>query len=233
MNLIEKSQHLFYQMRMGSDDENLTSIFTENSKNDFESELTSDKLKVAFWVNVYNAYSFLLLRKNPDVLKAKLTRGKHFTLKQIPFVGGSKLSLDDIEHGILRKGNGKGLFDGFINGFRFAHLKPFMVEKLDPRIHFALNCGGAGCPAIRFYEPGNIDFQLNNSKELFIEGESHFNEEKNELKLSQIFKWYQKDFGGEVGIRKLINSSESSPENSGYSISYKRYDWTLDLENIV
>jgi Protein of unknown function, DUF547 len=68
-------------------------------------------------------------------------------------VGGHVFSLDDIEHGILRC-NRKHPTSGFV-AFGPGDLRlPFALPlPVDPRIHFALNCGAKGCPAIRAYTP--------------------------------------------------------------------------------
>lgn len=66
-------------------------------------------------------------------------------------VGGHTFSLDDIEHGILRC-NKKHPTSGAV-AFSISDPRlPFVLHlPLDPRIHFALNCGAKGCPAIRAY----------------------------------------------------------------------------------
>ena len=43
-----------------------------------------------------------------------------------------------------------------------------LVLDLDPRIHFALNCGAKSCPPIRVYSPPNLDSQLNRAAASFL-----------------------------------------------------------------
>ena len=73
-------------------------------------------------------------------------------------VGGLLFTLDEIEHGILRvnKGHPKDGKPMFNDDKR----KKLMVESLDPRIHFALNCGAASCPPIRIYQKEKLDKQV-------------------------------------------------------------------------
>lgn len=176
---------------------------------------TEDKRK-AFWINLYNG-AFLILRK-----KNQLNTPKIFTTRRIKFADFS-LSLDDIEHGILRKGQWKfGL--GYI---RWPFIRPpvsaLMVEQLDYRIHFALNCGAKSCPIIRFYDYLKLTEQLNRAQNLFVKEDSQ--EQGNQLLVSKIFLWFYGDFGGRKGIinlhQKILHLKRSS-----YSIKYHPYDWS-------
>ncbi len=87
-------------------------------------------------------------------------------------VGGLVYSLEDIEHGILRKNDNFNTsllslisfyFKGRGNGTRFLKNDPrrkFILEEVDPRIHFALNCGAKSCPPILVYEEDDLDAEL-------------------------------------------------------------------------
>jgi hypothetical protein len=61
---------------------------------------------------------------------------------------------------------------------------------VDPRIHFALNCGAASCPPIRVYTPDSLDFGLGEAARAFCAGEVAVDAEKRELELSMILKWW-------------------------------------------
>lgn len=81
-------------------------------------------------------------------------------------------TLEDIEHGILRKNDNFNTsiislisfyFRGRGSDTRFSINDPrrkFIVENVDPRIHFALNCGAKSCPPILVYEEDNLDYEL-------------------------------------------------------------------------
>ena len=101
-------------------------------------------------------------------------------------IGGYNYSLNDIEHGILRKNNNFGgsfisvynlICKGKITGNneeRFNIFDPrrqFLVKIVDPRIHFALNCGAKSCPPIKLYEPENIEKQLDIASKSFCSQE--------------------------------------------------------------
>jgi hypothetical protein len=124
---------------------------------------------------------------------------------------GRDLTLDEIEHKWLR-----------------AKLK-------EPRIHFALVCAARSCPPLRAeaYRADQLDAQLDDQARQFLNDRerNRFGEEKAEL--SEIFKWFGEDFGGEKGLRaylgKYLNAELSARmQNSGYAIGYIDYDWTLN-----
>lgn len=108
--------------------------------------LGNDTEKMVFWINVYNAFIQHKLKQDTSQFE---NRRKFFKKRDI-VIAGKPLSFDDIEHGILRRSKvkwaGGHLQKWFPSGFEKKH----RVEQLDWRIHFALNCGAAGCPAVDF-----------------------------------------------------------------------------------
>ena len=98
VNLIGVSQSLLLAAKTSEPTDSLTTILQNISPADLEKQLVSDNQKKAFWINLYNSYTQIILSKNPDQYKK---RSSFFGSKQI-IIAGTKLSLDDIEHGILR-----------------------------------------------------------------------------------------------------------------------------------
>ena len=134
---IKLSQNFLYAAKTGD----TTTAFIDTLKNAdiniLEGQLDNDHKKLAFWLNLYNGFIQVLLKKDPDQYK---TRGSFFSSKQI-YIAGQELSLDLIEHGILRHSKVKWS-EGYLGKlFPSGFEKKFRVEKLDYRIHFALNCG--------------------------------------------------------------------------------------------
>ena len=138
-------------------------------------EVDPDALSVdgalAFWLNLYNAGALALAA---DTLSA----GEN-TVLRVPgafdapwaMVGGESLSLNDIEHGKIRR-------------FR------------DPRIHAALVCGSVSCPTLR-YEPFGDDLQaqLDGQMRSFLTGGGALvDRDSDTLQLSRVFLWYGGDF---------------------------------------
>ncbi|MFK8162124.1 MAG: DUF547 domain-containing protein [Lewinella sp.] len=190
-----------------------------------KTELMDDDRKKAFWLNVYNAYyQILRIKKNMD--KPDIYRKRAFTIAGEPF------SLDDVEHGILRKFRYKYSLGYLANPFTSRLIKGLAVEELDYRIHFALNCGAKSCPPIAFYKVKNINSQLDLATQAFLEGETKYNDDKKVVHTTALFQWFAGDFGGKKGIRKIYQQ-QLGKDISAYSIKYKEYSWEDDLGNFV
>jgi hypothetical protein len=126
-----------------------------------------------YYLTAYNAYVlFYAASAYPDkhALWAKLGWFKN---KDI-VLGGRRLTLNDLEHNIIRK------------------------KFLDPRIHFYLNCGANSCPPLkaRAIAENATDLELEESARTFINDSSNvrFDAGSRTLHLSKIFDWYKDDF---------------------------------------
>ncbi len=177
--------------------------------------LKTDPEKIAFWVNVYNGLtSYWVIEK--EIKKSMLERPFLVLFAKIN-IGGQRFSLDDIEHGILR-GNRRSRYKfwrQFSDNDPRASLK---VQQMDPRIHFALNCGAKSCPAVSFYDAKQLDKQLQLAEENFLEQEFIVDEAAKQISCSKIFWLYKKDFEGIY---------QNDPKYKGYKISYRKYDFSL------
>merc|ERR1719232_617974 len=112
-------------------------------------------------------------------------------------IGGYVLSLNDIENGILRANRAS---------MATLYMKPFsktdprlkiMLSEVEPRIHFALNCGAKSCPPIKTFSGKEVLEQLDVATGAFLENDDalYINDDKTEVRLTQLFQWYQVDFG--------------------------------------
>jgi len=132
--------------------------------------LEDENTKKTFWINLYNAYSNSILKKNPE----KYTnRNQFFKAKQIK-VAGKTLSLDEIEHDFLRRTKIKWSLGHFNKLFPSKTAKASRVNKLDYRIHFALNCGAKSCPPIAYYAPEKLDAQLELATKNYLKSEVEY-----------------------------------------------------------
>jgi len=168
----------------------------------------------AFYVNAYNAWTIkLILSAYPDIKSIK-DLGSLFKSpwkKKIARIDGDVLTLDAIEHDILRP--------------RFK----------DPRIHFAVNCASKGCPPLRSepYQGDVLDQQLTEMTEAFINDPTYNRLEGKTLYVSRIFKWYSEDFNdgiveffttygrGELGETLQRQAKE-------IKVEFLDYDWSLN-----
>jgi hypothetical protein len=155
----------------------------------------NEQEKKAFFLNVYNIlviHGFLVYGVPLNFFK------RLYFYQQLSYrIGGLVYSLNDIEHGILRANR-----PFFLSWFRKSFLKSkdprsvYSMSTIDPRIHFALNCGANSCPAIYLYEAKNIDNQLEMATKAFVNDSSNvlIQIETQTISISKIFQWYQSDF---------------------------------------
>ena len=201
--------------------------FLKNTDISFlKNELNDDIKKKAFWVNIYNAFVLMQLKADESVYEKKNTffKNKNICIAKIYF------SLDDIEHVILRNNTCKWSLGYFKAWFTNKTLKSLMVNELDTRIHFALNCGAASCPPIAYYDFQYLDEEFNIAVlSYFPNGLETDNEN---IYLPTFMSWFRGDFGGKKGIKNfLIKHQLLKQENFDKKIKFKDYDWTVDLNN--
>jgi len=225
--LVQLSQDYLYATKTGSDAEALFAQLRQLDYGSLVSSLQTDNQKKAFWINLYNAYTQYFLRKNPDQYK---DRGSFFKAKQIN-VAGKMFSLDDIEHGILRRSKIKWSLGHLNKLFPSKTEKELRVEKLDYRIHFALNCGAKSCPPIAYYNDNTLDAQLNLATKAYLSGEAEYDSAANTVKVPKLMSWFRRDFGGKKGIINILKGNGVLPAGVKPKIEFKDYDWNLYLDN--
>ncbi len=159
---------------------------------------------LAYYINLYNAYTVELILDNYPVKSIKDIDGA-WTKAIVP-VGDRKLSLGGIENGVLRKMN-------------------------EPRIHFAINCASMSCPKLlsEAYTAGKINEQLERATTQFINSDKN-DISASSPKVSSVFDWYKKDFITDKTptVVDYINLYSKTKINSGATLTYKNYDWNLN-----
>jgi hypothetical protein len=170
----------------------------------------------AFYVNVYNAWTIkLILSRYPDIQSIKDIGGIFSSpwKKKIVRLKNKVLTLDDIEHNVLRP-----LFQ-------------------DPRVHFVINCASISCPPLRSepYTGTKLEDQLQDATTRFINEPKRNRIEANVLFVSKIFKWFAEDFNrdvvGFVSAYARGDFKEKIEENKDrIRIEYLAYDWSLNGE---
>jgi hypothetical protein len=182
---------------------------------------TDRRTALAFWLNVYNAATQLLLERRPGLFES---RWRFFRATAIT-VADVDLSLDDIEHGILRGRRSKyGL--GYLPRLARAGLGTDYRFDLDPRIHFALNCGAASCPSILAYDPAGVDRTLDDATASYLEQTVTYDADRGRVRVPRLCLWYIGDFGGPSGLRAFLRDHEQIPPGSNPSLRFTDYDWT-------
>lgn len=227
VNLIQLSQDFLYAARAGGDAQpyidTLAGIILQN----MQAQLKTDNDKKAFYINLYNAYTQSILRQNPDLYK---NRGKFYKKKQI-VLADNKISLDKLEHGLLRRSRVKLSLGYWGKMFPGKFEKALRVDTIDYRIHFALNCGAKSCPAIAYYKPEELHEQLELATATYLNNETEYDATNNVLTVPALMSWFRADFGGKKGILNIVKALKIIPETANPKLKYKKYDWSLYLDN--
>jgi hypothetical protein len=221
--LISLSEQLLKEVRYSAPCSDTEKILSNLDMQSLIEGLGDDDAKKTFWINIYNAWYQLL------AIREKLNRPEIFT-RQVISIAGRNFSLDDIEHGILRRYRWKYSMGYFPSFFPGKLIKQLAVSTIDYRIHFALNCGAKSCPPILFYSYDNIQEQLNMATRSFLRSETEIDEFKKEVRVSKIMDWFRGDFGGTKGIRRIIGDIFEK-DYKGYTLEFKSYDWDMKLRN--
>ncbi|WP_256296593.1 DUF547 domain-containing protein [Haloarchaeobius salinus] len=196
--------------------------------------LGSDALRTAFWLDVYNGYAQYLLESDPDLWqKRRLPPTRPIFTDELFTVAGHELSLDDVEHGILR-GSRSGVGLGYlprvrVDGFERRH----RVDEPDPRIHFALNCGAASCPPVAVYTRDGVDDELDSATASYLGTECSYDAGATVVCVPKLFSWYRGDFGGKSGVVRFLKRYGVVPEDASPSLAYADYDWSMKLGEFV
>jgi hypothetical protein len=147
-------------------------------------------------------------------------------------VGGSVLSADDVEHGILRGNARPGLLRCRPFGVRDPR-RDLAVRPVDPRIHFAITCGARSCPPVGAYRAAALDRQLDLAARNFLNQEVAL-DARGCVTCSRILRWYAPDFaaGGGLGAT-LLRYLDVGPVRDAIAgrarpcDAYRAYDWAL------
>ncbi len=169
--------------------------------------------RLAYWINAYNAFTIQLIIRNYPVESIK-DIGPSLA---IPFVNsvwdaafiqieGQLLTLNDIEHRILRK------------------------EFEEPRIHFAINCASKSCPPLRneAYTADKLEKQLQEQAVQFINDAQWNQLSSTEVSVSKIFSWFKGDFTTEGTLIDFLNRYAAITIRPDAPINYLPYDWNLN-----
>jgi len=168
----------------------------------------------AYWGNLYNA---LTIKVVADAYPVKSIRkvGSSFSMgpwkKDVSVVEGKDISLDDIEHGIMRK------------------------QFPSPLIHYMVNCASVGCPNLKIgeWQTATFDADRDAAARDFINSPRGAKITDKGLVVSSIYKWFDEDFGGSKQgvlnhLREYADADLAAAIDGGAKISGYDYDWTLN-----
>jgi hypothetical protein len=187
-------------------------------------KMTADEQK-AMWINAYNGITLRSIIDSYPVKSIKDIKGVWDKTKWS--VAGQEVTLDQIEHKILR------------------------VEFLDGRIHFAVNCASIGCPPLldKPFIAETLEQQLDEVTTLFVNHpiRNIIDIEKSKINTTKIFKWFGDDFSSKYTTdefyhlnpkeRAVLNfiftyidesSIDKIDRSAKWKIDYASYDWGLN-----
>lgn len=158
----------------------------------------------AYWLNVYNAFTVKLIVENYPISSIKKIDAPWENLNVI--LGADTMSLNDVEHNILRK------------------------KFNDPRIHVGVNCASVSCPKLhnRAFTAANVDTVLDKLMTEFLSDGTRNQLFKGEMRLSMIFNWFETDFTKEGTLVEYINKYSKVKVSKDAFISYIDYNWNLN-----
>lgn len=169
----------------------------------------------AYWIDFYNALTVeTILDRYPvksilDISSGFLSFGPWDM--ELATVAGRKLSLNNIEHDILR------------------------ADWHDPRVHYTLNCASLGCPNLQPvpYTGHDLDAQLDAAARAFVNHPRGAAVRHGRLIVSKIYRWYAKDFGGTNEAIVAHLSRYAAPDLAAQLVQVShiaryQYDWTLN-----
>lgn len=171
----------------------------------------------ALWINLYNALTVMVVLdyypvetiREIDISPGLFADGPWG--KALIEIEGEQISLDDIEHRILRP-----------------------IWK-DPRLHYAVNCASVGCPDLldRAYRVADMDATLTANAVAYINSPRGVDLSDGGVVVSSIYDWFEADFGGnEAGVlahlKKYAKGGRLAALKKAVGIDGYVYDWKLN-----
>lgn len=169
----------------------------------------------AWWVNLYNAATIDLVLKAYPVRTILQIEGGLFNTgpwdEKILTVNGDKLSLNDVEHGVLR---------------------PIWN---DPRVHYAVNCASIGCPNLKAtpWVTSSLEADLEAGARAYVNHPRGARIDSGQLIVSKIYDWFEVDFGGDSAgviahLRQYATGDQAARLANVGRVANSEYDWDLN-----
>ncbi len=211
---------LLYTVKTGGDPTELREHLARLDQETLAGILADRPRRLAFWLNVFNAYVHLLLeREDADLGDGRLERWAFFARDRIP-IAGTWLSLNDVRDGMLRRSKLRWGFGYLPRPFPSQFERRFRLESCDPRVHFALNSGAENAPPVSVYSPADVDQELDVATEWYLSETVTFDADRSVATVPRLFRWYRGDFGGTTGIREFLAEHDAIPDVPALSIEY-------------
>jgi len=174
--------------------------------------------QMAYWINLYNALTVkVILDHYPvdSILDVDISPGLFSDGpwgRELVEIEGEGVSLDDIEHRILR---------------------PIWA---DPRIHYAVNCASIGCPnlAPTAYTAASLEAMLDAGARAYVNHPRGVTiADDGLLTVSSVYAWFDEDFGVRdanviAHLKAYAEPALKTRLETVENISERQYDWSLN-----
>jgi len=173
--------------------------------------------QLAYWINLYNAVTLQVVAQHYPVATIRDIDVSPGWFADGPWdaelvtVEGEALTLNDIEHRILRP-----------------------IWR-DPRVHYAVNCASLGCPnlAREAYRGDDINRRLDAAARAYINDPRGVSLAGGRVVVSKIYDWFLEDFGGSTQgllahLRRFAAPELAARLAEAGDIDGTAYDWALN-----
>ena len=171
--------------------------------------LQTDAETLAFYINVYNVYAIRMVIEHAPLVSIR-DAGSLFSpvwKKPVGMLGGRAVTLDEIEHQILR-------------------------PMGDARIHFAIVCASLSCPNLRreAFTAQQLESQLQAQTQDFLDNAGKgLQVEGTRVRVSQIFAWFAEDFDSAGGVEAFVRRYRELPASMRLRADIP-YNWNLNAQ---
>lgn len=171
-------------------------------------KLANRQERLAYYINAYNILAMKMVVDYWPLKSIKDVGGLVSPVWKKPAgkLGGKTVTLDELEHGILR-------------------------PMGEPRIHFAIVCASVSCPDMRTepYAAHRLDSQLDEQVKLFLGNPSKgLRVEQGSIRASKIFDWFKSDFEQAGGVESFIRRYRPGVPEKLPVKSNIPYDWAVN-----
>ena len=172
---------------------------------------------LAYWANLYNALTVQVVAENWPVKSIKEIKSGRFTAgpwkRDLVTVEGRTMSLDDIEHGTMRK------------------------QYDEPRIHYMVNCASIGCPNLKAsaWDAETLEQDMDAGARAFVNSPRGASVSGGKLTVSSIYDWFSEDFGdNDAGViahlKRYANADLKAQLDGITKVSKDQYDWGVNAQ---
>lgn len=203
-NVIAISQDMMTSLKMNQP---LTDFETQLANVPFDTliqQLDSDLKKQAFWANMYIVYSQKLISEYG-------TCEKGCRNQKVITVGNRVFSLNHILYNILL--HSKSKVTGRKKIIAFPWEKQLRINYPDGRILLAIDSHDTIANSITYYEPENMDMQLNQVSRLFLGAFVYYDLDKNIIFLPLWIKRFKREFGKKSGVITGLKKAKVIPND--------------------